>query len=281
MQIVADYKDSLDESALQSLIVRSRYPCRDVRVALERVVGIGRESSIYIDCRLLLSRFKGKHIQILRHLSPNTSKSKLLFPDSLLPFKGHFNIVARAFPGTQTASLAKIVIKFIHACRWRYLDSIIRAVHETIVALEAEAATQTTACFSDNILSVKRRINLLKTFQAYMNRHRFLVKSVCRLIVISIQILRIDHRRTCQAVFGLLLDVVFDGISSMHSLSYRCRNRFKPKYCIATGKHPLHARHSLTIHINPFIVSFMDINTFIIDCLSCSDNDGIRRDDRL
>ena len=92
------------------------------------------------------------------------SNPKLLLKDSLLPFKGHFNIVARAFPGTQATSLAKIVIKFIHACRWRYLDGIIRAVHETIVALEAEAATQTTACFSDDIIAVKRRIYLLKTF---------------------------------------------------------------------------------------------------------------------
>ena len=92
------------------------------------------------------------------------SNPKLLLKDSLLPFKGHFNIVARAFPGTQATSLAKIVIKFIHACRWRYLDGIIRAVHETIVALEAEATTQTTACFSDDILTVKGRIDLLKTF---------------------------------------------------------------------------------------------------------------------
>src|ERR1700690_162581 len=107
MQVVAYYKDSLDESDLQSLIVRSRYPCRDGRVALERVAGIGRERSIYIDFRFLLFRFNGKRIPILRHMSPNASKSKLL-PDSLLPFKGHFDIVARAFPGTQATSLAKI-----------------------------------------------------------------------------------------------------------------------------------------------------------------------------
>ena len=94
----------------------------------------------------------------------NVCNPKLLFTDSLLPFKGHFNIVARAFPGTQATSLAKIVIKFIHACRWRYLDGVIRAVHETIVALEAESATQTTACFSDDLIAVKGRINLLKTF---------------------------------------------------------------------------------------------------------------------
>jgi hypothetical protein len=68
------------------------------------------------------------------------AKTKLLFSDSMLPFKGHLNIVARAFPGTQAASLAKIVIKFVHACSRRYPDSVVRAVHETIIALETEAA---------------------------------------------------------------------------------------------------------------------------------------------
>jgi hypothetical protein len=94
--------------------------------------------------------------------------------------------MAWTFFGTQSASFAKIEVKFVFSPRRRYLNGIVRAVHIAIAAIETEPATKTALSLPGNFFAIKGRVNLSEILQPHMDRDRFLTESFCLLIIVSV-----------------------------------------------------------------------------------------------
>ena len=102
--------------------------------------------------------------------------------------------MAGTFFGTQTASLTKIQVEFVFTGCRGYLNGVVRTIHIAIAAIETKAATEATLGFLDNIFAVKRRINLSEILEPRMDRDGFFAESFFLFIIVSIQILGVDHR---------------------------------------------------------------------------------------
>jgi len=102
-------------------------------------------------------------------------------------FKGHLNIMARAFFCAQATSLAEVVVKFVESGGLRLLNGIVRAIHIAVAAIVTEPAAKASVCLDNNIISVKSWINFFETLESHMDRPGLLLISLDRLIVIGVQ----------------------------------------------------------------------------------------------
>jgi len=126
--------------------------------------------------------------------------------------------VAGALFGTEAASFAEIQIELVQPGFWRDLNRVVRTVHVAIATVKTLSTAETSFSLIDDRLEIEGRIDFLEMLQPHVDRQGFLFKASFLLIIIGIEIFRVDDRWSCQPAFHTAVNVIFDGGSSTRSL---------------------------------------------------------------